>query len=1062
MTAGSMENAFSLVHGSPWTTNHLTFSFIDGINNAEFVYSYTNFSDGRHIFDNSMPNNTGALLNYLTDFDPAGLAQFNRNIFSYSAVEGVAAFANLTFSQDLTGSGAIKIGALNVDIAPSGSVSGWVNEIGNNSSPQDGYIWLTKRGQSGGQSPMTLPHELGHLLGLRHSSEAYGSLSVEDNGKYSIMSYEHIRTEERPAADYQLYDVAALQKMYGVNTSINVGSTVYNIFHEQQHFDSVNGRYDRTPLFINGVRQFGGSIYNSIDRSFAIWDAQGGHDEINAYTYQNSAFIDLRPGHFSSIGVNVFNNTTFTNRDDPNSTEFISVGAVSSNFTVTLGENGTLGRENVSIAFGAYIEDAIGTDFNDVIIGNMLSNIMEGKGGNDIIFSDGLSISNADTVLISIGREATGLIQESYSGLEDANYHQVAQTEDGIGAVGADAADFVSDRAHQIDSLAGGVGDDLLAGGWGDDYLLGDEDPLGSTGGNDIIIGDRGDDRLLGGGGDDLLFGQLDDDLLDGAYGKDRLYGGDGDDILLGGADDDLLQGDDGNDLLSGGDGIDLLEGNAGDDRLEAGNGNDKLDGSVAGGLFGGFGDDLLVSELNDGDDDIDGGLNGIDLPIGDGTDTVVYKYYHGNSTVSINSVPFIGSQKPSDFGLTIDGARDANNVAGSFEDTSDVLTSIERAAVEAGDGSDSLVINDDSDVSYIQYVDLGGQGAAFSAYDKLDVSALSTNVTVDLRNASDQVLYINDGAFSGSELRLRDVENVNGTEYNDVLYGTNAAQGGQLRGNGGNDQLISGAGASVLEGGDGNDLLVAGGVASHLFGGSGTDRFVVGANATIEDAEQRQGEETYYAGMRLTGGVKQWWMEGNAAYYAPFTSLSAAFPVIGSELIATAAIMVDSVTLKFVQYSLLSDGTLAMMFGWGQGGTAYLENYDIDFNSGVGSAGISVFQVEVARQKWASQQNIDKYVNLALYSGFGHGLPGYDPLVLDLNGDGFDLVAETVSSKTMSRSTRPTFRYLRTAQRRFFIAGLASTALRPRRSAAMGSTRASSPSSLPTMSAWRARVPIC
>jgi Ca2+-binding RTX toxin-like protein len=139
--------------------------------------------------------------------------------------------------------------------------------------------------------------------------------------------------------------------------------------------------------------------------------------------------------------------------------------------------------------------------------------------------------------------------------------------------------------------------------------------------------------------------------------------------------------------------------------------------------------------------------------------------------------------------------------------------------------------------------------------------------------------------------------------------------------------------------------------------------------------------------------------MEGNTAYWAPFSTLSAAFPVIGSELISTAALLVDTATMKFAQYQITADGALAISLGWGLGGTAYVKNYSVDFNSGVGTAGITVFQAGGAGGKQIAGQRINSYVNLALYAGFGHGLEGYDPLVLDLNGDGYNLVAEDASS---------------------------------------------------------------
>ena len=86
------------------------------------------------------------------------------------------------------------------------------------------------------------------------------------------------------------------------------------------------------------------------------------------------------------------------------------------------------------------------------------------------------------------------------------------------------------------------------------------------------------------------------------------------------------------------------------------------------------------------------------------------------------------------------------------------------------------------------------------------------------------------DGAYD----ILYSIENIIGSDYNDVIYGhtllDNVLFGSlgndQLFGEGGNDTLIGGSGNDTVQGGDGNDVIIAGLGNDQLSGGSGTDTF--------------------------------------------------------------------------------------------------------------------------------------------------------------------------------------------------------------------------------------------
>lgn len=149
---------------------------------------------------------------------------------------------------------------------------------------------------------------------------------------------------------------------------------------------------------------------------------------------------------------------------------------------------GSAGKLNISIAYGAYIENATGTSQGDVLIGNILSNSLNGGAGNDVIFGEGF-----------------GAIYDP----GDGSYDRVGVS--GASAAPAPVKMFADDPKKQRDILSGGAGDDSLYGGRGDDTL----------------DGGAGTDYLRGGSGNDVLAGGSDDDFFYAEEGDDEIWGGD-------------------------------------------------------------------------------------------------------------------------------------------------------------------------------------------------------------------------------------------------------------------------------------------------------------------------------------------------------------------------------------------------------------------------------------------------------------------------------------------------------------------------------------------------------
>jgi hypothetical protein len=106
------------------------------------------------------------------------------------------------------------------------------------------------------------------------------------------------------------------------------------------------------------------------------------------------------------------------------------------------------------------------------------------------------------------------------------------------------------------------------------------------------------------------------------------------------------------------------------------------------------------------------------------------------------------------------------------------------------------------------------------------------------------------------------------------------------------------------------------------------------------------------WGGLRLTGGVQQWWMENGWAYFAPATSvISAALGPFGGLLNVTgaSAVVLDIVSsMTMFRYTISDSGQLVIQAGRGRGGQAVIENYTSDGDTGASSANITVFKQQI------------------------------------------------------------------------------------------------------------------
>ncbi|MEA3040611.1 MAG: hypothetical protein QOC65_100 [Sphingomonadales bacterium] len=212
------------------------------------------------------------------------------------------------------------------------------------------------------------------------------------------------------------------------------------------------------------------------------------------------------------------------------------------------------------------IEDVIGTDFDDILSGDVGPNRLAGGGGADKLEGrdgDDLFIGSAGADVIDGGE---GNDRLDYSGLDSGLKVDLAA---GNAQVGGDNQSLTG-----IEEVIGTAQDDILGGGLGGDRLE-------AGAGADRVLGSAGADALDGGEGDDLLdYSSLGAGIVVDLAAGEAIVAGEaqtlaGFEQVTGTSFADALTGDSGRNGLIGGDGDDRLAGGGGGDVLEGGGGAD-------------------------------------------------------------------------------------------------------------------------------------------------------------------------------------------------------------------------------------------------------------------------------------------------------------------------------------------------------------------------------------------------------------------------------------------------------------------------------------------------------
>ncbi len=308
---------------------------------------------------------------------------------------------------------------------------------------------------------LVMLHEIGHALGLKHPG-AYGPsdtgpylTSAEDTIQNTVMSYNDsalVNASNYPVTP-MIYDIAAMQYLYGANMAFNAGDSNYT--------------------------------FNGSTTAQTLWDG-GGFDTIQVAGFTGNTTIDLNSGinNATSIGgarIWIAFNANIENAIGNNGNDRITGNALGNHLYGSGGLDTINGGAGNDLIFGGNgVTDP--TDASDLIFGGSGVDEIYGNGGNDTIYG---GASETD------GSDAADLV---YGGL-GVDFIAGNAGNDTIYGGGS-----TTDPFDQGDTIFGGLGNDLIYGNGGGDQIFGSV-------GNDTMHGGLGDDqyRISSGEGQDLI-----------------------------------------------------------------------------------------------------------------------------------------------------------------------------------------------------------------------------------------------------------------------------------------------------------------------------------------------------------------------------------------------------------------------------------------------------------------------------------------------------------------------------------------------------------------------------
>ncbi|NEP35128.1 reprolysin-like metallopeptidase [Moorena sp. SIO3B2] len=393
--SNTFSSADSLLDHHHWDTNTITYSFYNNANSGSYYGPETGVSEISEKTKDNIRSILETLERYIAvDFHEVADTATDYGLLRYMVSDGPG-YAYTYLPEGFN----TNVGNWS-DVAGDVHLNQAYDTTGNNGFADD----------PGNHGYMTVIHEIGHSLGLKHPNpyedNDHGPFLPfnEDNTTNTVMSYNFAG---KSAITPMIYDIQALQSIYGAR-EYNHGDTTYS-------FDSVNYYTDGSEYYgktkpIEEIKQ-------------TLWDSGG----VNTLDFSNLTFVE-KGYHFdmNEGGIlttqEAYNDSSYKARSDDSGREYVT------------SEFGT------AIAFGTVFENLINSNSNDYIIANSAANIFSGyeleiSTGDDLIkgwnYLDTLDLSNYAFSSVTQTQSGDDLILGlgSDSSITLKDYHTVSESD---------------------------------------------------------------------------------------------------------------------------------------------------------------------------------------------------------------------------------------------------------------------------------------------------------------------------------------------------------------------------------------------------------------------------------------------------------------------------------------------------------------------------------------------------------------------------------------------------------------------------------------------------------
>ncbi|MEE1654589.1 M10 family metallopeptidase [Microvirga sp. CF3062] len=360
-----------------------------------------------------------------------GVLSTTQQATAHNALKTFSSIANLTFTK--TAETATQHADLRFAISDKEETA-WAYLPA--TAPEGGDVWFNSSNgyyispAKGNYANLVFLHEIGHALGLEHAHEGTIMPYDRDSMEFTVVSYRSYVGASTTAGytnetwgyaqSLMMYDIAAVQHMYGANYATNSGNTKYS-WHSNTGEMAIDGVGQGTP----GANRI----------LLTVWDG-GGSDTYDFSNYANNLKVDLRPGEW-----------TTTSRTQLAKLHWDGSKVAVGNIANALLHNGDK---------RSLIENAVGGSGSDALTGNDANNRLAGGTGSDRLSG----LSGSDNLDGGVGADML-------SGGAGGDIFDFNAAKDSLPAARDTILDFVrgADRIdlRNVDANAGAAGDQAFS-----------------------------------------------------------------------------------------------------------------------------------------------------------------------------------------------------------------------------------------------------------------------------------------------------------------------------------------------------------------------------------------------------------------------------------------------------------------------------------------------------------------------------------------------------------------------------------------------------------------------